>query len=620
MLDLQQRIGIAARQQNVAAAAAVNLLQQNKPDHVVDLAITMNYVELMEFGVSDAIREVIKNALEGAIYYAKVKLQIPECVGERLEPSGLFKLQPVNLPKFVQQLGFKYGYESRMTLILSGLEAVVPQISQRTSQDWSSQDPRALAQIRACYASREYVDVTDLQEEGPIILEDLGLVLYQLITENYAEDIAANNFICLGDSSNSPSRSLGEGLKLAAIAALNDGFQVEVSGKGITYRYEASPDQQSNTAQHLRAVISRSHILSADHPDIIQVKLTRHNHWHTPARFVREEFRSLQISKPHLIVHSYSGGEILLHPHFVNKLFCRGVFVCTCQNLLGIDLDFKLSRDKNKPFDLHKLKSAYGRLLHEVLTDASQAHKNVALQLIERMKGCHLPTLESDVITGSDFDPVGIAAKAIATKFRQINGNQAMPCRDQKDFQFIQKHLPKKIPIIVSQYLLECLYRGGYRRPLEELESHFTVDNDKNISSIDTHQPTTDAIITQAIRNLKLCGYENMITRYSLIFVDHNRLASCKQLCRYNLDQNVFFINDLLLSQDYYGGVNASLEFMAYMLGYHLSREHPRDDLHLNYIQNSSILLGNKKDSMFDNNQYDKEEYPRSLKKPKISV
>merc|ERR1719232_57547 len=574
----------------------------------------------MDFGVSDAIREVVKNALEGAMYYAKVRLQVPCREGQRLEPDGRFKLQPMNLPKFVQKLGFKYGYEVRVTLILAGLEGVLPKAPQGQQQHWSTQDPRALAQIRARYASREYVDMTDMQEDsGPV--EELGLVLYELFTENYAKDFAVNNFIFLGNSASSPEKLFGEGLKLAAIAALNDGFEVEVTGGGMTYRYETSRDHtdSQSQSQYLRAVLSKSHMLTGDHPDLLQVKLTRHSHWHTPALFVREEFRSLQIDKPHLIAHGFSGGDILLHPQFAGKLFCRGVFACGCRNLLGIDLDFHLSRDKNKPFDLHRLKTAYGRLLHEVLTDASQAHKNVALQLIERMKTCHRPTLESDVITDSDFDPVGIAAKAIATKFRQINGNQAMPCRDQKDFNFIQKHLPKKTPIVVSQYLLECLYRGGYRRPYEELESYFSVEN---ISPIDTNHPTTDAIITQAIRNLKLCGYDNMITRYSLIFVDHNRLASSKQICRYSIDQNVFFISDLLLSQEYYGGIHASLDYMAFMLGYHMSREHHREDLHLNFIQNSSRLLLGTKESVTNVNflHPDQEDYSTSVKKTKISV
>lgn len=584
MIDLQnmqQRIAA-----NNAAAATMNSLLQ-KPDHVFDLAITMNYVEPMGFRVSDAIREVVKNSLDGALSYARKRLQISDGAICGLEPDGnKWNVQPVNLPKLVQQLGFKYGYETRVTLVLDGVS------SGRQGQGsvhWSG-DPRAVCQIRACYASREYVDATEIDDENGNSLEDMGLVLYQLVAENHALDFTVNNFIFLGSSlkvaSSDARKSLpfGEGLKLAALAALNDGFSLEVTGGGMAYRYEFSPEHNGDAnAQYLRAVCSRSHLLLADHPDLIQVKLTRQTQWHTEALFSKEHFRSLLVDKPKLVVKGFSGGEILLAPHYAGRLFCKGVFAAECRNLLGIDLDFQLSRDKNKPFDFDALKLSYGKLLFEVLIDASQAHKNVAHQLIERMKGYHKRSLEAEVITCEICDPVGIASKALSTKFRMIHGEEAFPCL-KNEVPFVYKHFPLRTPIPISKFLLDCLHRGGYLPPMETLISYFSANNTSPIDISDYEN-----IISQALHNLKSTGYD--LSRSSLIFIDHTTLPSKKLLCQ--CINGHYYVSDFLLLQNY-----GSLDHQAYMLGYHISLECDGDELHMQYVQNSRLFCSFQNDDL----------------------
>jgi len=575
MIDLQnmqQRIAA-----NNAAAATMNSILQ-KPDHVFDLAITMNYVEPMGFCVNDSIREVVKNALDGALSYARKRLQISDNIACRLESDGnKWNVQPVNLPKLVQQLGFKYGYEARITLVLSGISSTG---RQGQGIHWSG-DPRAVCQIRACYASREYVDATEIDEENGNSLEDMGLVLYQLVAENYALDFTVNNFIFLGSSlkvASANSRKtlpFGEGLKLAALAALNDGFSLEVTGGGMAYRYEFSPDHNDANAQYLRAVCSRSHLLLADHPDLIQVKLTRQTQWHTEALFSKEHFRSLMLDKSNLVAKGFSGGEILLAPHYAGRLYCRGVFAAECRNLLGIDLDFKLSRDKNKPFDFDALKLAYGKLLLEVLTDASQAQKNVAHQLIERMKGYSKRSLEAEVITCEICDPVGITAKALATKFRLIHGEEGFPCQ-KHEVPFVYKYFPFRTPIPMSKFLLDCLHRGGFKPPMETLTSYFSTNNKSPIDITNY-----DDIISKALHNLKSTGYD--LSRSSLIFIDHAILPCKKILCQ-SINRR-YYISDFLLLQDY-----GSIDHQAYMLGYHISLECDGDELHLQYVQNSRLF------------------------------
>ncbi len=70
--------------------------------------------------------------------------------------------------------------------------------------------------------------------------------------------------------------------------------------------------------------------------------------------------------------------------------------------------------------------------------------------------------LESIVLQSNLFDPVGIAAKALATHFAKRYGAQAFPCLSY-EVEWVQRELPQRKPIVVvPQRALNVLRRGGY--------------------------------------------------------------------------------------------------------------------------------------------------------------
>jgi len=140
----------------------------------------------------------------------------------------------------------------------------------------------------------------------------------------------------------------------------------------------------------------------------------------------------------------------------------------------------------------------------------------------------------------------------------------------------VQRYLPHKTPIPISRQLLDCLYRGGYNKPIQELESIFI---SASLSPIDPRIPFIDTLLTHTLILLQHAGYD-AITKDQFVFLDHQKIPSSKLLCR--KISSKYYISDLLLLDP-----SSDVQQRAFLLGFHISLEsQDEDDKHLCYITN----------------------------------
>lgn len=562
---------INATQQAAAAIKPPSMDLQRTADTIfLDLTVTEQYIEELRWGATEAIREIVKNALDGALQYAKTRLHASSI--RDLRPAENWQLQSRSLPLSVRQQGLKYGYEAKCVLVATNLEE---NFNVRNKGGYWKDNPLAVAQFTVCYASYDSVDLDNLNknEDG-----EPELIMYQFMAENRVLDLSSHDIIFLGAGSReNPEESLGEygeGLKLAAAAAIRDGFAVDVQGGGKQCSFELAKPVGDWNSRILRTAICSLKQNANDTLDTCQVMLRKEEGWNNnTAFFDKEHFRVLSPIKNTFIGEGFHGGSVLLRPRDMGKLFCKGIYVCQINSLLGVDLDIKLSRDRDKPFSFDELKQRYANLIMDVLIDASQAHKKIARTIIDRFrewpeeKSC----LETDVIC--EFDSVGISQKALGTQFKNMFGGKAYPC-NQQEIGFVRERLSDRSIIPMPSCALKLLRKGGYKCLWEEetlrLYSH------QNISRLNVMDPDNLKVIDAALKLLEGVGCTD-VSKENLVFVNNQNLPPRKSQCRFR--DGIFYLNDYLLeSYD-------SFEEKAYVLGYCIAREHENENIHNRYIR-----------------------------------
>jgi hypothetical protein len=216
---------------------------------------------------------------------------------------------------------------------------------------------------------------------------------------------------------------------------------------------------------------------------------------------IKESFLQLNPDPPLSVSASPSGHTLLLDPAMAGHVYVNGRYVTTWGRdarigshgvaLFGMDL-------RSIPFwqgtivDYEALKTAYGQLWHEILVDARLLPLNMAARLMLRlMRGydqdqdehdlydddedkyadVSVDCLESQILGSGEYDRVGIAAKALATRFNIEFGVAAFPCLEH-DVAWAKSALPGREPVVVPQRLLHVLRRGGHfdvKRTSDEL-------------------------------------------------------------------------------------------------------------------------------------------------------
>jgi hypothetical protein len=216
----------------------------------------------------------------------------------------------------------------------------------------------------------------------------------------------------------------------------------------------------------------------------------------------------------------------------------------------------------------HTLKKVFATCWQEILIDARLMHLDIASMLLERlMYGAEHEEenvdleecLESIVMASPVYDPVGICAKALATRFAIEFGTLTVPCLSDQ-VEWYKDRFSHKFPVVVPQRVLNVLRRGGYfDLQRETMQVWFTKKNVRPAAADGVEKEAVDA----AMAMLKEAGCEDPVT---IVFVSLKTPDPVKNkfMCRYNEALGQFHVNEHVFE----------LEKPARAIALYVSQEH----------------------------------------------
>jgi len=359
------------------------------------------------------------------------------------------------------------------------------------------------------------------------------------------------------------------------------------------------------------------------------------------------------ITEPDVVAGLASGHRLLLDPIEAGKVYIHGQYVTTwgkdhriggalnCTALFGMDLH-SVPYWHGRIVDYDQLMISYATLWTEILTDAKLISKNVGGRLLSRLitgndpiadfvdnsdddesdsddngdsdsddsddeeeqapmrlntdMGC----LESQVMASSKCDPVGISAKALATKFQIEYGMEGYPCLAH-EMDWVKDQLPGRVPVAVPQRLIDILRRGGFfdiKRTSEEVwfsESRPATENTYEEALV---KRTCELLVEAKCNDVKPSSivFSNIGVIYDPVqkkgLVRRNRL-----LRQYHVNE-AFLMMDLqqILAGDDMIDVDDDakeqseesrkkrVEALALIMGMHIAREHPDGNVLMRYM------------------------------------
>lgn len=363
---------------------------------------------------------------------------------------------------------------------------------------------------------------------------------------------------------------------------------------------------------------------------------------HYVAKEIQSTFLSLNHSPTEMVTSTPSGFTLLLDPSEAGKVYINGRFVTTWGSdprigshfpaLFGMDLH-SIPYWHGRIFDFDVLKRQYAQLWQEVLIDARLMGINVGGKLLSRLingrdpvKGeedddddddddddidldedddeeeededekprinTDLPCLESQVMESSKYDPVGISAKALATRFKIMYGDDAYPCLAH-EIDWVKDRLPGSDPIVVPQRVINVLKRGGY----------FDIKRTSDEVWFSESRPAKEGsdeqlVVDKAVTLLKECGC-NDVTPNIIVFFSGSGISNPMQkkgFVRYNRSLRQYHVNeqfmqidlttldDEKMSTDEEEDAKGDVATLGFLLGVHIAQEHPDGSVLLRYL------------------------------------
>jgi hypothetical protein len=231
--------------------------------------------------------------------------------------------------------------------------------------------------------------------------------------------------------------------------------------------------------------------------------------------------------------------------------------------------------------DAHSLKKAYATCWQEILIDARLMHLNIASMLLERLmygvdeeEDVDLDCLESIVMASPVYDPVGICAKALATRFGVEFGKLAVPCLST-EVEWYKDRFSHKHPVVVPQRVLNVLRRGGYFDLQRETAQVWFTENVRPAAA-GTEKEAADS----AMAFLKEAGCEDDVTIMFLSLKTPDPVEN-KFMCRYNEALGQFYVNEHVFE----------LEKPAAAIALYVAQEHFDGRILLNLFSFNDVKL-----------------------------
>jgi hypothetical protein len=343
--------------------------------------------------------------------------------------------------------------------------------------------------------------------------------------------------------------------------------------------------------------------------------------------------------------------------------------------LFGMDLQNSVPVWLNRIVDYHALRKAYGQLWQDVLIDANLLPLQIASRLLHRLLSGKDPPdatratsrrkgrssshndddedeyddnddddidddgyddddsmtlaaatttdcLESQVLSSPEYDMVGIAAKALATRFATEFGKLAFPCQAH-EVEFCRVYLPARRPLVVVPQRLICiLRRGGYfdaQRTLDDLwfqeQSMISLDRMCSTTSCCGEKNNAAELVTTALDLLEAAGCEDISPQQVSFVLDEgdgtvypgciasrgkekNVVIAEKVVCRYKEVSQQYCIHaDFLKANvmeytDTPGDEGLTNKVRAYLLGMYLAQAHPDGTMLARYLLRNKAPTG----------------------------
>jgi hypothetical protein len=320
-----------------------------------------------------------------------------------------------------------------------------------------------------------------------------------------------------------------------------------------------------------------------------------------------------------------SGHTLILDPAYAGRVYVNGRYVTTWgqdprigahgQALFGMDL-LAIPFWHGRIVDYEALKHAYAQLWVEILTDAHWFDFHISKLLLYRLLTGHdadtkvgddeyddddnsdseypndmvydttTDCLESQVLSSLQYDRIGIAPKALATRFRMEFGVNAFPCLSH-EVERVRQLLPDRRPMVVPSRLLGVLRRGGYadvQRTADDL--WFIAANGGRSRSHEDNE-----LVQTAVHYLEAADCED-VSPEQIVFVTFpsapRDVIGKKYVCRYSEVAQQYCVHGNFLDAavaDYAGEQFASEHLQgepvdwnrvkAYLLGLYIAQAHP---------------------------------------------
>lgn len=349
---------------------------------------------------------------------------------------------------------------------------------------------------------------------------------------------------------------------------------------------------------------------------------------------IQKSFLFLHTPIPSMATGKPSGQTLLLDPDQAGKLYINGRYVTTWGKdpklgshfpaLFGMDLHSVLFWH-GRVMDFEALKSLYAQLWQEILTDAKLLHLDLRKKLLYRLMNGKDPEpeededdedsnddddddeeeeneknrpeppdtsvdcLESLVMQSKKYDPVGISAKALATRFATEFGKNAFPCLTH-EVDSVKDQLPGRKPVVVPQRVLNVLRRGGY----------FSVKMTSNelwfAESRPAKEGTEKEIVDAAIKFLEEAGCEDVKATH-IVFspgIDIDDILKSKAACRFNETLRQYHFSEKFLTADISAlangdamktdGEESDLKTRAFIMGMYIAQQNPDGSVLVRYL------------------------------------
>lgn len=555
-----------------------------------------------------------------------------------------------DLPFSLEKLKFQHFYMMRAGIYLKpALKANLTfEEESKALNDWPAQ-VGILGCVKLLYASTEPLTAdelngTDTEDIPPTILYKVIVEYRSLPPTGKAQAVQAEELSML-----SFGGSVDDDVKYGALASLYDkiaNYVLEIySVRGKKYKFDLMDatlsdgtvprlpqtasqdafakslcvtvtDHTTSTTDNKNYAVTRMHLTLEGK---IRVPMDKLPPIDSMANSIATHFRCLSpapnVNAP---TANPSGHTLLLDPAYAGRIYVNGRYITTWGQdvrigshgvaLFGMDLH-SIPVWHGKIVDFEAMKRAYGQLLHEILIDASLLELEIGKKLLHRLMfgrdppsqdedddgydddeevtvNANLPCLEAQVLSSLEYDLVGIAPKALGTRFMLEFGRNAYPCREN-EVHWVKTMLPDKSPVVVPERLIPVLRRGGFfdvQRAHDELWF---------VGTRPPNEEREQKLVEDTIACLVKAGCEEDVLPEQVVVatlpppITGSGMVATKSVCRYNEVTQVFSVHHGFFSVS---AADLATQDKAALLALSIVQAHPDGGVLTRYVMGSTTM------------------------------